>query len=709
MPANPLETILAPKSIAVLGASSHPTKMGTMQMLNIVASGFPGQVLPVHPTEKEIFGHKVYPTIADLPFAPDLALLVVPTKLVPQMIDDLGKLGTRHAVVVTAGFKETGPDGQDLEWQVVDIANKHGLRFVGPNCMGVVNAHLPLNTAVSPLCAPPGGLSLVSQSGTYVTQTNYYLGQRGVRISKGVSVGNEASIDLVDCLEYLGDDPQTTAIGLYIECIRRPKEFLAVASRISRDKPIVAQYVGGNEFGARSGSSHTGALAGPDFIYDGLFAQAGVIRVPTIEDVYRLGDALAHQPAMKGRRVAVLTNSGGPGSGMATTLQAEGMEMPSLSPETQAKLRQHMPPHAPVGNPVDLTFHVDMSTMTKTLPRILFEDPQIDGVLLHGIMDTGWAAMAHQVFSKFIDISRQELDQMMLADLSELTPMPWAHGKPLLTSSFFDRADHAVDSLLAAQIPVFDSPERAARTMALMHRAHQIATRPAAEAPPTPPVAARASELLAAPTLDEHQAKQVLAAYGLPVCREEFCADVDQAVAAARRLGWPVAVKGCLASVQHKTELGLVHLNLADADAVAQACRKIRQAAPAAGLLVAEMLPTGRELIAGVTRFPSFPPLVLCGLGGVLAEALRDTALRLAPLAAVDGLAMLESLRGRAILGDFRGMGAVDLAAVADLLVRLGQVALNHPEIAEMDLNPILFVDGQPRIVDALIVKAGRN
>lgn len=704
MSQNPLKTILEPNSIAVLGASNNPQKMGTMQYLNIIYSGFPGEVLPVHPSEEQVFGRQAYPDIKSLPYAPDMALLVVPTKLVPEMIKDLGEIGTRHALIVTAGFKETGEDGQALEKALVDTANQYGMRFIGPNCMGAVNAHLPLNMAVSPLAAPPGYFSIASQSGTYITQTNYYLGQLGIRISKGISVGNEASIDLVDCLEYLGDDPDTRAIGLYIECIRRPKEFLELAREITKTKPIVAQYIGGNEFGARSGSSHTGAMAGPDYIYDGLFEQAGVIRVNSIEEVYRAGDALAHQPLPKGRRIAVLTNSGGPGSGMATTLQREGMDMPPLSDSIQANLREMMPSHAAVGNPVDLTFHTDMTLMTQELPRILLEDDGIDGLLLHGIMDTAWAKMAHKVFSKFFDISLDDMKTMMMADITELKKMPAKYDKPIMATSFFGSSDRCNRELQEVQIPVFDSPERAARTMGLAYRARRIMERGAALPGALPPKSGDAAKLLSGGPLDEYQAKSVLRAYGIETSREALANGVDQAVAAAEEIGYPVAVKGCSADAQHKTELGVVHLNLKNADEVAAACKAIEKAVPGMPLLVAEMLPVQREIIAGMTRFPTFPPLVLCGLGGIYAEAIKDTALRLAPLSGDEARTMVAGLKCSSILGDFRGLPPVDMAALGDLLVTIGNIALLHPEIAEMDLNPILFVDGKPRVADALIV-----
>ena len=477
MPDNPLQTIMAPRSIAIVGASNNPTKMGTIQYLNLRHSGFPGPVYPIHPKETQIFGVKAYPRIEDLPEVPDLAMLVVPGHLVPDMIERFGAFGTRHAVIITAGFKETGQDGVAREAALMQAAQAHGLRFLGPNCMGLVNTHLPLNVTAAPLISPPGALSIVSQSGTYITQTLQYLHERGVRLNKAVSVGNEASIDIVDVLEFLAEDPETRAIGMYIECIRRPGAFLEAARRITRHIPIIAQYVGGTAAGARSGSSHTGALAGPDDIYDGLFKQAGIIRAESIEDVYRIGQALSSQPLPAGKRVAILTNSGGPGTAMADTLDRMGMEVPAFSAALQEKLQALLPGHASTANPVDLTFHVDMTLMAQTLPEALLSSNEVDALLIHGIMDTGWADLAYPVFKDIFKISREDFRKSINANVEDLLEMPSRFQKPVIMSSFFGRKDRAARRLQDGGIPVFDSPEKAAAAMATLNTYRTIQSR----------------------------------------------------------------------------------------------------------------------------------------------------------------------------------------------------------------------------------------
>lgn len=707
MPLSPLDRILSPRSVAFLGANNNPAQMGSMQLLNLLHSGFSGKVFPVHPREKTVCGLRAYSRVSDLPVAPDLAVMVIPPAAVTEMMDAFGRLGTRHAVVISAGFKETGNSGATLETELLATARKHDMRFLGPNCMGVLHSHFPLNFTVAPLQTPPGHLGIASQSGTYTTQVLSWVRDRGIRISKSISIGNEADIDLVDCLEYLGADENTRAIGLYIECIRRPERFLEAARRITRQKPIVAQYVGGTEAGARSGASHTGAMAGPDYVYDGLFAQAGVIRVRTIEEVFRTGHALAVQPPARGRRIAVLTNSGGPGTAMATTLDSHGMTVPELSDPLRRRIESMLPGHASARNPVDLTFHTNMTHLVEDLPRMLLEADEIDGLLLHGIMGTGWAEIAHPLLGRLLDISKEDFSAMLDVNLDPLVDLARKSGKPLIASSFFGRGDSALRAFHEAGIPCFDSPEKAAAAMACLYRSHAIATRtPDAPAlPESPPKEAVAVlERIGFEGPDEFDAKALLRAYGISTCREKRVAGPQEAVAAAEAIGYPVAVKGCSPRVAHKSEAGLVHLHLADADQVVEACRAIDGALPGAPVLVCEMLSGDREVMAGITRPPGFGPCVLFGLGGIFTEVFHDVAVRLAPFGPVEAEAAIGSIRFRGILEAFRGRPAADASALADLLVRLGHIACHFPEIREMDLNPILLCNGRPRVADALLV-----
>jgi len=363
--------------------------MGTMHALSILKDGYKGRVYPIHLKDDIVLGEKAYKSVQDLPETPDLAVLIVPSGNVPALLDEFGRRGTKRAIIITAGFKETGDQGKKLEQTLIEIAAKHGMRFLGPNCIGIINTEISLNTTVNPMQMGPGKLGFISQSGTYITQTLSYLKKKGIRFSKAVSVGNEANIDVVDALRYLGEDDQTRAISMYLEGIRNIPGFLEAARRITPHKPVIAQYVGGSKAGARSGLSHTGALAGPDHLYEGLFKQAGVIRVDSVEELYEFGWSLATQPRLKGKRIGIITNSGGPGSAIANTCELEGLEVPAFDEKIQRMIKPMLPDHAPAGNPVDLTFSTDFRVLSEKIPKIIAEQKAVDGIILHGAMLTG--------------------------------------------------------------------------------------------------------------------------------------------------------------------------------------------------------------------------------------------------------------------------------------------------------------------------------
>jgi acetate---CoA ligase (ADP-forming) len=704
---NPLHKIMSPKSIAIAGASNNPSKMGTIQCMNLLNSGFTGEVMPIHPKEKTVLGKKAYRNISDLPYAPELAILVVPTNLVADMLEEFGKKGTKHAVIISAGFKETGSAGRQLEERIKAIAARYSMRFLGPNCLGIINTWLPLNITVVPVGNSKGSFSLASQSGTYVAQTLPYLRKRGIAINKSISVGNEATIDLVDCLEYLGEDKTTKAIGLYIEGIKRPEVFLETARRVTRKKPIVAQYVGGTEAGARSGSSHTGAMAGPDYIYDALFEQAGIIRVDTIEEVFKTGWTLATQPGLKGRKIAILTNSGGPGTSIANTCNRNGLEVPEFSKELQHKVAKFIPGHASPRNPVDLTFHIDMNALTRDIPNALYSSDEIDGLILHGIMDTGFMKELYPMLRPMIGVSLEEFIKSAEIDLSDLVSMPFSYGKPLLISSFFDHEDHAIGVFNQKKIPVFDSPEKAAKAMAALAKYWLEIRKKTIPKYIKKQVPAEAQKIMGSKkALDEHTSKLLLAAYGIPVSREGLAKDLDEAAGLAEGIGYPVAVKACSADIQHKTERGLVYLGVNDMPSLEKAFKNIRKKEKNVPVLVAEMLKGRREFMAGIIRHPGFPPCVVFGLGGIYTEALKDISVRLAPLSRDDAISMIDGISAVSLLGAFRGMKKVDKDKIADILIALARLATDFPGIKEVDINPLIIDEnGDPKAADALIEK----
>ncbi len=707
-----LHSFMNPASIAIVGASNNPMKMGTMHALSITRDGFKGKFYPIHPSEKTVMGHKAYAHPDDLPEAPDLAIFVLPSRHLLPLFEAFGRKGTRYAIIITAGFKEIGEDGADLEKRLLNVAGKYGMRFIGPNCMGVLNRAAELNTTVMPLIGKPGKLGMISQSGTYVAQTIVYLKKRGIHFSKAFSVGNEADVNIIDVLEYLGEDPHTTAVAMYIETIRDPRRFLEVARKITPRKPVVAQYVGGSEAGGRAGLSHTGAMAGKNFLYDGLFRQAGVIRVKTIEDLYAHGWALATQPAIRGNRIGIITNSGGPGSAIADTLEAHGCEMPVFSKSLQEKIKPLMPPHAPCGNPVDLTFSMDMAVMTDTIVDRVMQSGEVDGVVLHGAMSTGFMKATFPHLAHLMPgLTLEDLLKQTGRDLSATARKPFENGISMTVSSFFDRDDAYTEAYEDAEVPVLDAPEKAARAMATLVRYARIRERGPAKPhraldadPAAEKIIAEAVEK-GLQSLDEYSAKKLLACYGIPVPAERMAFSPEEAVAAANEIGYPVALKACDPGILHKSEQDLVHLNIAGDGDAARAYDAIQKAAGRnVPVLAAGMIKGRRELLAGLARDEQFGFCAAFGVGGVLTEAIDDVSYRLAPVDMTDAREMIGEIKSAKLLGSYRGMPAADLDEIAEILVRLSRLPLLHPQIREVDINPLILSGSGPVAADALVI-----
>jgi acyl-CoA synthetase (NDP forming) len=711
---NPLHSLLHPRSIAIAGASNNPMKMGTMQALSIINDGYQGRLYPIHPIEKTVLGLTAYPSVADLPEPPDLAMIVVPTQFVAPFLEDFGRIGTKGAIVISAGFKEMGKEGRAMEDRLNEIAGRYGMRFIGPNCMGFLNSQISLNVSVLRLEHRPGSLGLASQSGTYVTQTLNYLRKRGIWFSKAVSTGNEANITMTDVMEYLGEDEHTKTIILYIESIRDGRRFIEVARRITPHKPIVAQYVGGSAAGARAGMSHTGAMAGPDALYDGIFRQAGIIRVHSIEDLYAHGWTLATQPPLRGRRLGIVTHSGGPGTAIANMADREGLEVPLLSEVLQEQIRPFLPAQGIAANPVDLTFHRDVMVLSKTIPELLMKSDEVDGVIVHGPMGDGFMKEIYPHLRQLLqDVPMARYLEGSKMNFSESLAIPRKYNLPLLISSFFDRDDNFIAAYEDSGTPVFDSPEKAARAMAALLRHKEIRERKPYVAVVLPERADSADEIIMAAlargqgALNEHEAKQVLAAYGVPICQERLTYSEDEAVQAASTIGFPVVMKACSAEIMHKTGKGLIDLDVRTHRDVRHAFQSIRAAAvKEVPILVQQAVTGSREFVVGMTRFPGFGPAVLFGLGGVLTEAMRDSTFRVAPLGDVEAQEMLHEIRTKVLLGQFRGMPAVDVSALSHIIKIVSSIPFLHPAVSEIDLNPVIISGSAPVVVDALFLIA---
>ena len=712
MTKNPLHALMSPASIAIAGAGNNFMKMGTMHALSILKDGFAGKLYPVHPREKSVLGIEAYPTVADLPEAPDLAFLVVPASQVLGLMEEFGARGTRRAVIITAGFGETGTEGRAMQERLLEISREHGIRFLGPNCMGIINTAISLNTTVMPYTFGEGSLGFASQSGTYVTQSIPYLAKHGIRFSKAISVGNSANIDIIDALEYMGEDEKTGAVSLYIEGLKDVPRFIEVARKITPRKPVLAQYVGGSGAGARSSMSHTGSMAAPDHLYDGLFRQAGIIRAGSVEELYHYGNMLALQPPLRGRRIGVVTNSGGPGSAMANVLEQGGCEVPEFSPELQEKLRPLMPPHAPCGNPVDLTFSMDIEVLSVKIPELVMGSGEVDGITMHGVMRSGFLVAAYDHVSGFLGGAPVEklLESLPDNSVKNVNTLKKA-ALPVAVSSFYGRDDDYTGAYQDGGIPVFDSPEKTAGAMLALLRHLEVRERTPWSPPAVPAPPVEAERILAAcrergrGNLDEYESKLFLKAWGLPVPDEILAATEEEAAEVARRMNAPLALKACAADILHKSGKGLIHLNVKSVDEAVEAFGNIRRAAGRdVAVLMGPMVRGDREFVAGAVRPAGFVASVMFGLGGIFTEALGDALFRPAPLSKADAAEMIGQIRARKLLGAFRGMPPVRVDLLARALHILSLIPLAHPGVSEIDINPIIIDQDMPVIVDALVI-----
>jgi len=445
--------------------------MGTGQLAILLMQGYAGPIYPVHPTETEVLRLKAYRNFSELPEVPDLAVMVLPTDIVAGILDECGRAGLRAAVVVSGGFREVGSGGQAKETELVEVARRHGIALIGPNCIGVSNFHIGLNTTYFPYEQEPGNVSVASQSGTYSCHIYGLTGKLGLRLSHTVSVGNSAVTDLTDCLAYLRDEPTTDAIALYIEGIKDGAKFVRVARETVKKKPVVAVYVGGTEAGARAGLSHTGAMAGDDSIYEGVLRETGILRAYTVEELLDWSWALSCMPPLAGRRICVLSNAGGPAASMADSCIRAGLEVPVFSEGLQSRLRELLPPTAAYVNPIDMTYYMNFDAMYNEIPRMVMESGEVDGIVMYGVFGS---MLYRKIQAGLGDRLNLPIDRVLpsaIKRLDRLKALPAELGRPLLLSSLWGKDDDALEYLVQQGIPVYPTPERAVKAMAaLYHR-----------------------------------------------------------------------------------------------------------------------------------------------------------------------------------------------------------------------------------------------
>lgn len=695
-----------PRAVAVIGASRNPDSIGRRVLEYLVANHFNGPVYPVNPGAGVVGSIPAYASVVEIPGPVDLAVVAVPRASVLAVVRACGEKGVRALVVITAGFAETGPQGRLAQARLVETARGYGMRIVGPNCLGLLNTsdRVHMNASFSPVFPPSGRVAMSSQSGALGLAILEYASDLGLGMSSFVSVGNKADVSGNDLIQYWEEDPDTDLILLYLESFGNPRRFARLARRVGRTKPILVVKAGRTSAGTRAAGSHTAALAQSETAVDALFHQAGVIRADTLEELFDVATLMANQPLPEGPRVAIVTNAGGPGILATDALAGAGLEVPPASQTTQDQLRAFLPPAANVGNPVDMIASASAEHYRRAVETVL-GDPAFDAIMIIfipvGLADTEGVAAAVR---EAVAAARAR-----------------GSGKPVLACFMSASGLRSPLAVGNEKIPSYRFPESAARALARSHAYARWRREPLGEIPQPPPGFAveRAQAVCRSALADRGggwltaaETRDVLEAFGLPLVQEALVPGPDEAVAAAQRLGYPVAVKLASHTLVHKTEWSGVALGLDNDAAVRDACARIADTLQRAGrrteldgFVVQPMALGGVELVVGVTADPLFGPLVAFGLGGIHVEVLGDVVFRITPLTDRDAHEMVRTIRGYRLLTGYRGHPAVDTAAIEDALLRVSRLAEEVVEIAELDLNPVkAFEPGQGvRILDARI------
>jgi acetyl coenzyme A synthetase (ADP forming)-like protein len=693
-----MHAFLAPRSVAVIGASRRRGTVGAEVFHNLLAAGFNGPVYPVNPNAPVIQSVVAYPTVGEVPGPVDLAVIVVPAAGVVEAARDCAVKGVRALVVISAGFAETGQEGAERQQELLAVCRAAGMRLIGPNCLGIVNTNpdVRLNATFGPNAPVRGRVGFMSQSGALGLAVVDYANALGLGLSSFVSVGNKADISGNDLLEYWEEDPDTSVVLLYLESFGNPRKFARIARRVARSKPVLSVKSGRSVAGARASSSHTGALlASSDVTVDALFRQAGVIRADTLAELFDVASLLANQPQPRGRRVGIVTNAGGPGILCADACEAAGLEVVELSAALRSRLAEGLPPAAAVANPVDMLASAPAEHYRRTV-ELVAASGEVDATIVIFIppLLTAPGEVATAVKAA---VGAAEAEIPVLAVF-----MSAAGGPPELRTG-------------ELRIPAYGFPEDAARALARAADHGAWLARP--EAPPPELEGVRRDEAAAvlAAALAEgprwlapDEVARLFGCWGLPLADWRLVGTPEEAAAAAEELGGPVALKAVAPTLIHKTEVRGVRLGLADPDAVREAATGMAADVAAAGhrverFLVQRMVPDGVELLLGVVHDPLFGPVVACGAGGTATELLKDVAVRLTPLTAADAAEMVRSLATFPLLDGYRGAPAADVAALEDVLVRLGALVEAHPEIAELDCNPVRVLTEGAVVVDARV------
>ena len=682
-----LTPFFKPKGVAILGASSKPNKLSYGILENLLQYNYKGEVYPVNPNADQILGVKVYPQLSEVPDPVDLAVIVLPVGMILESMRDCAERGIKAVIIITGGFREVGGEGAEIERKTLEFARENGMRVIGPNCVGTMDMSSGLNTTFIKGMPRRGPIAFISQSGAVCGGVVDLVLESEIGFSHFASLGNEMDVSEADMIAYFGDDPDVRVIAVYLEGVQDGPRFIEEARRVSRIKPIVMLKAGRNNAGARAVSSHTGSLAGSYAAYQAVFDQTGVIEVETLAELFNVAWALGTQTLPQGKRVAIATNAGGAAALLADNLSANGAELAELTEDTQAGLRAKLNPSAQVANPVDMLGGAEPADYLWSLEQMMLDEN--------------------------VDVLAPVLVPQALVDPLGVA-QAWAQAaaqthKTMLTCLMGERSVREARAFLnRASVPVYQYPDQVGPVLRAMRKYDCNLHKPAykvVEAKIAEKIAVRAvlDANARRQSLGEFETRKILEAYGITNVPGGLAANAQQAVAIAREVGFPVAIKIVSESLLHKTDAGGIVLNLTDAESLSLAFNQLLERigsnfpqASIAGAMVEKMAPKGLELIVGMRRDPTFGPMMMFGMGGTLVEQLKDISFRIAPLSHEDIVEMVDATIAGKLLKGVRGSAQADLEAVKTAIAALSQLALDFPEIEEIEINPlVVYAQGQ--------------
>ncbi len=705
---HPLFPVFHPDSIAIIGASEVPGKAAERRTRSLIRGGYNGDIFLINPKRDILFERKAYPSVLDVGKKVDLAMIVVAPRFVPQAVAESVKMGAKGIVIITAGLGETGEDGKKIEAEVLKIADEGGAKIIGPNCSGLFSA----STSMNLLGIPPikkGPLAIIAQSGNIIDSLTHYAEMRGMGLSTIISVGNAIGVKFHEYIEYLSQDDDTKVIMMYMEGIKEGSRLVQVARRVSTKKPIIILKVGRSKAGMRAAASHTGSLAADDAIVNAAFKQAGIIRVFNVDEMFDVAMCFANLPLPKGKNVAIISEGGGDNSVAADNAEVYGLEVPVLPSSAQEKIRPFLLAGMPAGNPIDYGGTAEENPdMINKIAAVLMEEPVVDSIYITGF------------FGGFKEIIAPHVGELEEKTSQALVDLVKQHQKPLVVhTSFANEPFRSMKILHENGIFVTPSSERAAQCLSYLSHfsvnrdklknASLVKTN-GVNVDMTREILRKVKEAGRANLL-ETEARELLALYGIKLPRAFLATTKDEAVKAAKEIGSPIAMKIVSPEIIHKSDAGGIMLNLKEEREIQEAFEKIMKNAEKVtasskimGVLIAPMASRGQECIIGMVRNPQFGPVIMFGLGGIFVEVLKDVSFRMIPLTDLDVDTMIKEIKGYPLLAGIRGEKQKDIAVLKDIITRISQMAVDHPEIREVDLNPIIAHEKGASVVDARIL-----